>query len=77
MPVKIQSKLGIWNSVGNAEDYVFAVLEYENGTSGFYHRLYDHMFNGGELFIKPEHILTEVRIFEEIERQNPLEQKVF
>lgn len=163
MPVKIQSKLGIWNSVGDAEDYVFAVLEYENGTrfeieinpadpfgeewgfyvygdrgamrvsaqkieyryylesespqptlelkslhkedgspsfctdkinwhkeeieiekdgkehgtSGFYHRLYDHMFNGGELFIKPEHILTEVRIFEEIERQNPLEQKVF
>jgi len=164
MPKNIYSKLEIWNSVGDAEDYVFAVLEYENGmrfeietnpsdlwsewnyqvfgtrgamrvnttkieyqyylesenpqpkfeinslhdengnpcycghfdkikwhkeelaltgdpfaygASGYYHRLYDHMVNGGELFIKPEHIIPEIKIFEEIERQNPLVQKIF
>ena len=161
MPKKIYSRLGVWNSVGDAADYVFASLQYENGpifeieinpedpyndkwlyrvfgnrgamrvrgekleyqyylesespqpvldkkplhneegkpcyckntivwhkeevvfspnsrdygTSGYYHRLYDHMVNGGELFIKPEHILTEIQIFEEIERQNPLQVK--
>lgn len=161
MPKKIYSRLGVWNSVGDAADYVFASLEYENGpifeieinpadpynekwlykvygnrgamrvkgdrieyqyylesespqpvldkkslhdengnpcyckntivwhkealeltgdpfeygTSGYYHRLYDHMVNGGELFIKPEHIIPEIQIFEEIERQNPLEVK--
>lgn len=48
---------------------------FSHGTSGYYHRLYDHMVNGKELFIKPEHILTEIKIFEEIERQNPLEKK--
>lgn len=47
------------------------------GISGYYHRLYDHMVNGGELFIKPEHVLPEIAIFEEIERQNPLVQKYF
>lgn len=165
MPKNIYSKLEVWNSVGDAEDYVFAVLEYENGmrfeietnpsnpymdgwkyfvfgtrgsmrvsdtkleyqyyldsecpqpkleldslrtedgtpcycgyydeikwhkkemeltgdvfeygASGYYHRLYDHMVNGGELFIKPEHIIPEIKIFEEIERQNPLIQKIF
>ena len=163
MPERIYSKLEIYNSVGDAEDYVFAILEYANGkrfeieinpsdpyndgwlyrvygtrgalrtsakkleyqyyleeespqpvldekslhkedgspsycvstivwhkeekeltgdpfafgTSGYYHRLYDHMVNGGELFIKPEHILPEIAIFEEIERQNPLVQKYF
>ena len=163
MPKNIYSKLEVFNSVGDAEDYVFAILEYENGkrfeieinpsdpyndgwlyrvygtrgalrtsakkmeyqyyleeespqpvldekslhkedgspayctntivwhkeekeltgdafaygTSGYYHRLYDHMVNGGELFIKPEHILPEIAIFEEIERQNPLVQKFF
>ena len=51
---------------GNAFDY---------GTAGYYRRLYDHMVNGGELFIKPEHIIPEIQIFEEIERQNPLEVK--
>ncbi len=163
MPKNIYSKLEIFNSVGDAEDYVFTILEYENGprfeieinpsdpytegwiykvfgdrgamrvsskkieyqyylesecpqpqlelkslhkedgspsycvdpikwhkeeigltgdafeygTSGYYHRLYDHIVNGGELFITPEHIKTEIQIFEEIERQNPLEQKIF
>ena len=163
MPKNIYSKLEVYNSVGDAEDYVFAILEYANGkrfeieinpsdpyndgwlyrvygtrgalrvsakkleyqyyleeespqpvldekslhkedgspsyckntivwhkeekeltgdafaygTSGYYHRLYDHMVNGGELFIKPEHILPEIAIFEEIERQNPLVQKFF
>ena len=163
MPKNIYSKLEIWNSVGDAEDYVFAVLEYENGmrfeietnpsdpynegwlyrvygtrgamrvsstkleyqyylesecpqpkldhkslhdaegnpsyctdkitwhkeelelhgdafefgTAEYYRRLYNHMFNGGELFIKPEHIIPEIQIFEEIERQNPLVQKYF
>lgn len=161
---KIYSKLEIWNSVGDAEDYMFAVMEYSNGmrfevevspsdayasgllfeiygtngtmrvfsdkiqykyfldsecpkpvldhkslhhangspaycsnniqwhqeevqleadfmnvfgkcTSGFYHDLYEHMVNGGELFIKPEHIKAQIAIFTEIERQNPLEQK--
>ncbi|MBR2181614.1 MAG: Gfo/Idh/MocA family oxidoreductase [Oscillospiraceae bacterium] len=161
MPKKIYSRLGVWNSVGDAEDYVFASLEYENGpifeieinpsdpyndgwmyrvygdrgamrvagkkieyqyylesespqpvldkkslhdekgdpcycsdkivwhkeeleltgnafdygTAGYYRRLYDHMVNGAELFIKPEHIIPEIQIFEEIERQNPLEVK--
>ncbi|MBQ7118818.1 MAG: Gfo/Idh/MocA family oxidoreductase [Oscillospiraceae bacterium] len=161
MPKNIYSKLEVWNSVGDAEDYVFAVLEYENGprfeietnpsdpyndgwlyrvygtrgamrvsstkieyqyyleeespqpvldhkslhdengnpsycrdkiewhkeeleltgdafaygTSGYYHRLYDHMVNGGELFIDPAHIIPEIAIFEEIERQNPLVKK--
>ena len=163
MPKNIYSKLQIFNSVGDAEDYVFAILEYEKGlrfeieinpsdpfndgwlyrvygdrgalrassklveyqyylesecpqpvlnrkslhdengnpcyctntiqwhkeslemtgdafaygTSAYYHRLYDHMVNGGPLFIDPAHIKTEIAIFEEIERQNPLEQKFF
>ena len=163
MPKNIYSKLQIFNSVGDAEDYVFAIMEYDNGprfeieinpsdpyndgwfyrvygdrgalrasakvveyqyylesecpqpvldqksihdengkpcycantiqwhketieltgdafaygTSGYYHRLYDHMVNGGELFIDPAHIKTEIAIFEEIERQNPLMQKFF
>lgn len=163
MPKNIYSKLEIFNSVGDAEDYVFAVLEYEKGprfeieinpsdpynegwyykvhgdrgamrvgdkkieyqyylesespqpvldpnslhnedgspayckntivwhkeevelngdafeygTNAYYTKLYDHMANGGELFITPEHIKTEIAIFEEIERQNPLEQKFF
>ncbi len=163
MPKNIYSKLEIWNSVGDAEDYVYAILEYENGprfeietnpsdpyndgwlyrvygnrgamrvsstkieyqyyleeespqpkfdinslhnedgspaycsdkiewhkeelelhgdafefgTAAYYHRLYDHMVNGGELFIKPEHIIPEIAIFEEIERQNPLTQTIF
>ena len=50
---------------------------FAHGTSGYYHRLYDHMVNGGELFIDPAHIKTEIAIFEEIERQNPLVQKFF
>jgi len=159
---KIYSRLEIWNSVGDAEDYMFAVLEYSDGkrfevevnpsdayadgllfelygthgtmkvysskiqykyftdeecpmfalqhasirksdgspsycvnnivwheeevklsgdivnvfgkcTSGFYHNLYDHMENGAELFIKPGHIKAQIAIFNEIERQNPLE----
>lgn len=163
MPKHIYSKLEIYNSVGDAEDYVFAILDYEkgprfeieinpsdpyndgwlyrvfgdrgamrvsatkieyqyylesecpqpvldrksllnadgnpsycvdpiqwhkeevtigsdifkHGTAAYYQRLYDHMVNGGELFIKPEHIKTEIAIFEEIERQNPLVQKFF
>jgi len=163
MPSNIYSKLEIWNSVGDAEDYVYASLEYPNnarfeieinpsnpytdgwlyhvygnrgamrvsakkiemqyylesenpqpvldekslhkedgtpsycmdpiqwkkeeieltgdafeyGTSGYYHRLYDHLVNGGPLFIEPAHIKTEIAIFEEIERQNPLTQKFF
>lgn len=163
MPKHIYSKLNIYNSVGDAEDYVFAIMEYDKGprfeieinpsdpyndgwfyrvygdrgamrvsakkieyqyylesecpqpildkkslhnengdpaycsdriiwhketleltgdafaygTSGYYHRLYDHMVNGADLFIKPEHIKTEIAIFEEIERQNPLEQKFY
>jgi len=48
---------------------------FDGETSRYYHRLYDHMVNGGELFIKPEHIIPEIQIFEEIERQNPLEVK--
>ena len=161
---EIYSRLEIWTSVGDAEDYVFAVLKYSNGktfevevnpsdayangklydiygtrgtmqvysnkilykyhtdeevppavldhrslhlsngnpaycnnhivwheeevhldadimnqfgkcTNKFYHALYDHMVNGGELFIKPEHVKAQIAIFEEIERQNPLEVK--
>lgn len=158
---KIYSKLEIWNSVGDAEDYMFASMEYSDGkrfevevnpanayadgclfelygthgtmkvysseiqykyfsdeespmheldhkslhhgdgspayctnnivwheeklklaadeanvfgscTCGFYHNLYNHMLCGGELFIKPEHIVAQIAIFQEIERQNPL-----
>lgn len=160
---KIYSKLEIFNSVGDAEDYVFAILEYpdkprfeieinpsdpytdgyiyqvygdrgalrlshskieyqyykdeespqpvldmnslhkEDGSPAYcsdvinwhrvtediepnvftgavamyYRRLYDHMYNGAELYITPEHIKTEIAIFEEIERQNPLKQTIF
>lgn len=163
---KIYSKLDIWSSVGDAEDYMFAAMEYSDGkrfevevnpsnaysdgclfdlygtngtmkvfsseirykyfkpeecpmhalehksirmadgspaycsentiwyeetvklsadevnvfgrcTSGFYHNLYEHMVNGGELFIKPEHIVAQIAIFQEIERQNPLTVKFF
>lgn len=163
---KIYSKLEIWNAVGDAEDYMFAVMEYSNGkrfevefsagdayaagrlfevfgdhgtmhvynkkitykyyldeecpkpvldhkslhhpngdpaypsnnivwheevlefggdvmnefsgiSSKYYHDLYNHMVNGGELFIKPEHIKAQIAIFREIEKQNPLEQKYF
>jgi len=161
---KIYSKLEIWNSVGDAEDYMFAVMEYANGmrfevevspsdafadgslfevygthgtmkvssdkiqykyyldeespmfaldhnslhnpdgspaycsnnikwheeeiqlagdivnvfgkcTNQFYHKLYDHMVNGSDLFMKPEHIKAQIAIFQEIEHQNPLKQK--
>lgn len=41
-------------------------------TSGFYHDVYNHLVNGAELFIKPEHIKAQIAIFQEIERQNPL-----
>lgn len=44
-------------------------------TNQFYHAWYEHLVNGGELFIKPEHIKAQVAIFNEIERQNPLEVK--
>lgn len=160
---EIYSRLEIWNSVGDAEDYMFAVMKYANGkifevevnpsdaytneclyevygthgtlkvyfakiiykyfldeecpmfeldhkslhnpdgspayctnniqwheetveldagadvmnvfghcSSCFYHGWYEHLVNGAELFIKPEHIKTEIAIFNEIERQNPL-----
>lgn len=161
---KIYSKMEIWNSVGDAEDYFFIVMEYSDGkrfemefnpsnayadgclfdiygdhgamrvfpnridykyfldeecpmyeldhkslhrpdggpaycsnnivwheesvalaadqmnafgmcSSGFYHDLYDHMVNGKELFMKPEHVKAQIAIFNEVERQNPLEQK--
>ena len=46
-----------------------------SATSEYYHLLYKHMFEGGELFIKPEKIKIEIAVFEEISRQNPLEEK--
>lgn len=161
---KIHSKLAIWNSVGDAEDYVHISIEYANGllcelecnpadayndsplfylystrgttkvfptrilvkyyldgespisvldhkslhsgdgkpaycsysivwheeeitlhadiwnafgkiTNRFYHALYDHIFNGGELFMKPEHVKAQAAIMCEVERHNPLELK--
>ena len=161
---KIYSKMSIWNSVGDAEDYMFCVLEYKNGvryemevnpsdafgmeplfkiygtrgtmhvfdnkieykyfldsecpepklehhslhhedgspaycdnhivwhtenitldadmwnsfgkcTSRFYHNFYQHLTEGEELLIKPEHIKAQIAIFREIERQNPLKVK--
>ncbi len=51
--------------------------QFTGATGEYYKRLYDHMVNGGELFIKPAHIKAEIAIFEEIERQNPLTQKFF
>ena len=163
---QITSRLEIWNSVGDAEDYLFATMKYSNGkifevevnpgnaygdgclyeiygsngtmkvypekimvkyflneecpmfalehkslhgpdgspayctnnikwhekvveldstadimnvfgqcTGRFYHDWYDHLVNGGELFIKPEHIKAQIAIFNEIERQNPLKVK--
>ncbi len=158
---KIYSKMEIWNSVGDAEDYMFAVMEYSDGkrfevevnpsdiytdgalfdlygtkgamrvfsdhinykyfvdeevpapvldhnslhdengdpaycnnglvwheetvalkadvwnafngcSNGFYHDWYNHLVNGAELFMKPEHIKAQIAIFNEIERQNPL-----
>jgi len=56
-------------TVDMADDVFYA------GALRFYNKLYDHLVNGGELFITPEHIKTEIAIFEEIERQNPLERK--
>lgn len=44
-------------------------------SSGFYHDLYNHMLNGGPLFITPEHIVNQIAIFQEVERQNPLTAK--
>ncbi|MBR2394509.1 MAG: hypothetical protein IKA98_03305, partial [Candidatus Methanomethylophilaceae archaeon] len=41
----------------------------------FYHKFYDTLVNGAELFMKPEHIKAQIAIFNEIERQNPLEVK--
>ena len=41
----------------------------------FYHAFYDHLVNGAELFMKPEHVKAEIAIFNEIERQNPLKMK--
>uniref|UniRef100_UPI0040564E09 Gfo/Idh/MocA family protein n=1 Tax=Agathobacter sp. TaxID=2021311 RepID=UPI0040564E09 len=162
---KIYSHMNIWNSVGDAEDYMYCVLEYSNGvryemevnpsdayaseaplfkiygtrgtmrvynqkieykyfaenecpdpnldhkslhkedgspaycnnrlvwheemveleadvwnsftkcSNRFYHKFYDTLVNGAELFMKPEHIKAQIAIFNEIERQNPLEVK--
>ena len=44
-------------------------------TNRFYHALYDHIFNGGELFMKPEHVKAQAAIMCEAERHNPLELK--
>lgn len=44
-------------------------------TNRFYHALYDHIFNGGELFMKPEHVKAQAAIMCEVERHNPLELK--
>ena len=41
-------------------------------TNRFYHAWYETLVNGGELFMKPEHIKAQIAIFREIERQNPL-----
>jgi hypothetical protein len=41
-------------------------------TNRFYHAWYETLVNGGELFMKPEHIKAQIAIFNEIERQNPL-----
>jgi len=46
-----------------------------NCSSGFYHNFYEHLVNGAELFMKPEHVKAGVAIWNEIERQNPLEIK--
>ena len=162
---KIYSHMAIWNSVGDAEDYMFCIMEYSNGvryemevnpsdayasetplfriygthgtmrvyndkilykyfldsetpepvldhkslhkedgspsycdnhivwheetvplaadvwnsftrcSNRFYHAFYDHLVNGAELFMKPEHVKAEIAIFNEIERQTPLEMK--
>ena len=50
--------------------------EFSSITSSYYHDLYNHMVNGGELFIKPEHIKAQIAIFNEIERQNPFTQTI-
>ena len=52
----------IWNAFGKI-------------TNRFYHALYDHIFNGGELFMKPEHVKAQAAIMCEVERHNPLELK--
>lgn len=158
---EIHSRMEIWNSVGDAEDYMFATMKYSNGTvyevevnpsdayadgclfdiygtlgtmkvysskiqykyfdpeecpmfalehkslhnpdgspayctnnikwkeetialdpdmmnvfgkcsSRFYHDWYEHLVNGAELYMKPEHIKHQIEIFNEVERQNPL-----
>ena len=40
-------------------------------TDRFYHAWYETLVNGGELFIKPEHIKAQIAIFQEIQDQNP------
>lgn len=40
-------------------------------TDRFYHAWYETLVNGGELFIKPEHIKAQIAIFQEIQSQNP------
>jgi hypothetical protein len=53
------------------------VFEDENMKVTAYHNHHLEPVDGAELFIKPEHIKTEIAVFEEIERQNPLEQKYY
>lgn len=78
---KITSHMDIWNSVGDAEDYMFARFHYSNGTiyemevnpsDAYASEAPIYKVNGAELFMKPEHIKAQIAIFNEIERQNPL-----
>ncbi len=55
-------KADVWNAFNGCSDR-------------FYHDWYEHLVNGAELFMKPEHIKAQIAIFNEIERQNPLEVK--
>lgn len=44
-------------------------------TSEFYHTLYETLVNGAPMFMTAEHVKAQIQIFNEIEKQNPLEVK--
>ena len=59
---EVALKADVWNAFGLCSDR-------------FYHAWYETLVNGAELFMKPEHIKAQIAIFNEIERQSPLEVK--
>lgn len=45
---------------------------FDKGTASYYDNIYNHLVNGAELVIRPEKIMQQIAVMEEVHRQNPL-----